>query len=122
MKDVEKRLEKLEQAVHVGEEPTVIWVVHSIFPDDGSVESGTIEIRQEEVAGLIEPLRPGTNFRPIRFDAKTRGWLLQHWDGVIREVQELAIKLASEKGQERFLRALEEKGVVPGMQDFSTDS
>jgi hypothetical protein len=105
MREIERRIEKVEEEVQKGQEVTWIFFIHP--DDDGSVSMGET-LDEVETRVFTEPLGP---LRIVEINLKVREWICQNWGSIIPEAQQVILERAMREKESRFLRCLELEGV-----------
>ena len=107
MRELERRIEKVEKVVQ--RRPEVTWIFYIDPADDGGVSMGET-LDEAETRDFTEPL-PSETRRICHVNPRVRRWNRQNWGSIIPEAQQVILERALWEKGSRFLRCLEEGGV-----------
>ncbi len=107
MREIERRIEKVEEQIQ--KERDVIWIFFVHPEDDGSVSMGET-LDETETRAFTAPLSCETR-RIFHVRPRVRGWICRHWESIIPEAQQIILDHAIREKEHRFLRCLNQEGV-----------
>ena len=107
MKQIKRRIKKIEEVVQKGRDVTWIFLHHPA--DDGSVSMGE-SLNEVETRAFTEPLS-SESIRIFYVHSRVRGWICKNWGSIIPEAQQVILERAVREKESRFLRCLEQEGV-----------